>query len=142
MKTSIIFVGDFCVMPTNKEKVKRRVEARTARKTIIIMASFICCRVLFLLVIIFRQIPSLQDDFFLPSNNLTAEQIYKVDLYFLFELMLITFSYISCFINSFTFIMVTDNVRNEAKDYIYKLYIFIRKYNRKKTTKIASLNCF
>jgi hypothetical protein len=139
---TIILLGDFCILPNNKEKAKRRVEARTTRKAIIIMTSFICCRVPFLLVIIFRQISSLQANFFSPLYVLTAQQINKVYLYFLFELILLTFSYISCFLNSFTFMMVTENVRNEAKDYIFKFYLFIKTkiFHRQKTNRIAGLN--
>ena len=63
-------------------------------------------------------------------------------MYYLFELILVTVSYISCFLNAFTFIMVTDNVRGEAKDYIYKFYLFIKMkiIRKKKTNRISSVS--
>ena len=115
-------------MPENKEKKKRRLEAKTTQKTIIIMSTFICCRVIFLLVIIFRQIPIFENDFFSATFNLTKEQITKINNFYLIELILIGISFISCFLNSFSFIMLTDNVKNHAHEYILKAYNIIINY--------------
>jgi len=133
--------GDICVMTdNNREKKKRRLEAKTTQKTIIIMSTFISCRTIFLLVIVFRQIPIVENDFFSSTYNLTTDQITKINVFYLIELILIVISFISCFLNSFTFIMLTENIRNQAHEYILKVYNTIINSKCKKSNRINTKN--
>lgn len=104
---SLTIEGDVCVMNNkNKEKGKRRLEVRTAKKTFILMLSFVSCRFSFLLTVIIRKIPITVRDSY-EANG-------KLDMLNQLEICFHVVSFLSCFFNSFTFIMVTDFFRNEA----------------------------
>ena len=114
-------------MPKNREKTKRRFEAKTAKKTIYIMSSFLTCRFIFLLVIVFRQTLNFQNsNLFQNEKSLSSQNVLSIDIFYLFELTLMVFSFFSCILNPLTFILFTDHLKNEAHDYIVAGYLFLK----------------
>jgi hypothetical protein len=99
--------GDICCMTTNKNtkvKSKRRLEVKTAKKTFILTIAFLSCRICYLIAILVRQIYSQSPQVLRLKANI--------------EIFLILASYLSCFFNSFTFILVTDFFKMKAIKYM------------------------
>ena len=127
--------GDVCLMGhagnKNREKGKRRLEVRTAKKTFIIMISFLSCRIMFLLAIVIRKLP------FFTRSGLVVHNFHEK--FFALSQIAIYFtilSYLSCFFNSFTFILVTDFFKHEAKRNIesFKQVLYTKFKGSKKAT--------
>ena len=111
-KNAAQFEGDVCRMPSNKNKVKgkRRLEAKTAKKTFILMMSFVGCRIFYLASILVRQIARVSETSF--------------DI----EVILEQFSFTTCFFNSFTFILITEFFKSESERYIWIVYNSLKSY--------------
>jgi hypothetical protein len=102
--------GDVCRMPTNsksKMKGKRRLEAKTAKKTFVLMLTFLTCRICYLIGVAARQSPAATAQALLVK--------YRAEVAF------VQISFFSCFFNSFAFILVTDFFKMEAERCLEKV---------------------
>lgn len=109
--------GDICVLnanTTNREVGKRNLEVRTAKRTFIIMISFFLFRLFGILPIIVAQIYGL-------TNTNSDTVLNYIDI--CFNLV----SFLSCFFNTFTFIIVNDLFKKEFQTTcLYFKNIFFR----------------
>jgi hypothetical protein len=111
-------VGDVCVMGNESEnkrmnilRGKRRLELRTTKKALVILASFLICKIFFIISIVLKRV-SIN---FKANSSLLTEHIKLLNF---IQILFVLLSFSSCFFNSFTFIIVTDFLRMEAKKYV------------------------
>jgi len=111
-------VGEICVMgkESNKKRQnilrgKRRLELRTTKKALVILASFLICKIFFIVSIVLKRVSiNLKG-----NSSLLTENIKLLNF---IQILFVLLSFSSCFFNSFTFIIVTDFLRMEAKKYV------------------------
>lgn len=120
-RTELIKVdGEVFNVSSNVNKGRRRLEIRTAKKTFTIMLSFLSCQLIFLLSILIHKLP------LFSQNGLIVDQFHeKFFTYTQLGIYLTIFSYLSCFLNSFTFILVTDLFKTEAIIYVSRFKRFL-----------------
>ena len=108
--------GDVCILnKSTREKGKRKLEVRMSKKSLIIMTSFVSLRIFFISSIILRQ--------YSFKDGVADVAKFKI---FLLEILFIWLSFFSCFLNSFTFIMVTDFFKQQAKQNFTRLYCYLK----------------
>lgn len=63
--------GDVCVLPKKKseDKERRKREVRTTKNTLVILGSFMACRLLIFGAIVFRQVINHNNDFFETNHS-------------------------------------------------------------------------
>nr|QVK45774.1 G protein-coupled receptor [Proales similis] len=115
-------VGDICVVgpsKQNREKGKRRLEVRTTKKAVTILVSFLACRIFYIAAVILRR-----SGIFMSEDPTVHQMIWTLSR---IEKFFALISFASCFFNSFTFIMVTDFFRADAKKRLQSLWRRMRK---------------
>lgn len=123
--------GDVCLMShggnKNREKGKRRLEARTAKKTFMIMLSFLSCQFMSLCSIIVHKMPIFTENKQVIDGF--DQKFFALSLLGIFFTIL---SFLSCFFNAFTFIVVTDYFKYECiRNIRHFKNILINKLKRK-----------
>jgi hypothetical protein len=104
--------GDICMI--NREGKKRRLETRMTKKTMIIMTSFIILQIVFLCSTILKQI------------TYSVKDLYDELVLYYLQMILVCASFLSCFFNSLTFIIVTPVLKEQTKQSAEKVNSFFK----------------